>query len=937
VHIVSKGGSSAYTGGLYYYGRHEKFNATSFFNNRSNAEKPRYRFNTYGANVGGPIPGLNSDEKKLFFFYSFEAPITERPGPLRRWTMPTELERRGDFSQTLDSQGRLIHIRDPEASGACNAVTGGPGCFAGNIIPASRINRNGQALLNVLPMPTLFDRGFTNGQFNHQTQEIAENPKLNQIGRIDWRPTDQDSFYFTYKDWYSDQRGSEITAGPNKWGFFNSHYLNTDRGASANYTKIIRSNIVNDAAFGIRHQTEQFHPVSDADWSRIRRTDVGYTLGQFNPHVNPHGVLPKVLFGVTNSPNFTFDNRLVEKGQGWLASFRNNLTWTGGRHTFKGGLYLERLNNSEGKGGVGAGPWAGQFNFQNDTNNPGNANFGYANALLGNFRDYTEIDNFPEVQSRRLLAEWYVQDTWKAHQRVTIDYGMRFLRYQPWHSKLPSAVFVPERYDPARAPRLFQPARINNQNVAFDPVTGETKPNIFVGSFVDGTGDPYNGMVTREEAGYPEGFRDNQGIHYQPRIGLAWDVMGDGVTALHASAGIYHNPHITARSMDNAANNPPAVNQPTIFYGNMDTLFGSAAFTNRPRNVFGLERDAKTPTAYNWSIGVQRDIGWGTVVDVTYVGSKDEHLEVVRNINVVPDGSRYLDINPQNRNPQTASSPLAPEFLRPFSGYQEISIRSHFGTSDYNALQVQVNRRYIRGLQFAVAYTLGKTRGIADEDEAFVSIVRPLHDWHYAPYSSSQLHNLVFNYTWDLPKATSLWNNPLVGAILDNWQLSGENAFVSGDWAPVTMSTTDNFDFTGGDGGTGGAVNNVRVVRPNIVGDLTGGDRDPDPSGTGSWINWGAVARPDGRGDFGNAPRNAIQLPRIVNWNLSFFKNIPLGGSRRLQFRWEMYNLLNHTQWSAINTNAQFNPAGEQVNQNFGKATGARSPRIMQGSIRFAF
>jgi hypothetical protein len=113
VHIVSKGGTSDYSGNLFYYGRHEGLNANNFFNNQSKAPKPRYRFNTYGANAGGPIPGLNKNEKKVFFFYSLEAPLTERPGPLRRWTMPTAAERQGDFSQTLDSQGRRIHIRDP--------------------------------------------------------------------------------------------------------------------------------------------------------------------------------------------------------------------------------------------------------------------------------------------------------------------------------------------------------------------------------------------------------------------------------------------------------------------------------------------------------------------------------------------------------------------------------------------------------------------------------------------------------------------------------------------------------------------------------------------------------------------------------------------------------------------------------------------------------
>src|SRR5687768_2104202 len=202
-------------------------------------------------------------------------------------------------------------------------------------------------------------------------------------------------------------------------------------------------------------------------------------------------------------------------------------------------------------------------------------------------------------------------------------------------------------------------------------------------------------------------------------------------------------------------------------------------------------------------------------------------------------------------------------------------MRQHFCTSDWHPLHVQSDPPFIRGLQFAVAYAYGKTRVLADEDEAQISSVRPLNEWHYAPYSQSQLHNLVINYTWDLPKMTSLVNNRLVGAMFDNWQLSGENAFVSGDWAPITISTSDNFDFTGGDGGNGGDVGGgVRTVRPNISGDLTGGNRDPDPSGTGSWINWEAVSRPAGRGDYGNAPRNAIQLPRIVNWNLSLFKNV---------------------------------------------------------------
>lgn len=926
VQIVSKGGGAAYHGNLYYYGRHEALNATDFFLNRQGVAKPRYRFNTYGANLGGPVPRAN---KKLLFFYSVEAPQVSRPGPLRNWMMPTDAEMRGDFSQTLDAQGRLIYIRDPQRGGDCSATAGGPGCFPGNIIPANRLNPNGVALLDMLPRATNFDRAFTQGLFNHSTQENADNPKMNNVVRVDWRPSDGDSFYFTFKDWYSDQRGSEITAGPSKWGFFNTHYLNTDRGLSMNYTRIIQSNLVLDADLGTRQQTEQFYPLTEADWTRINRDTVGFKVGQFYPQLNPRNVIPKVNFSGSNPPNYSFDNRLVDQGEAWLSSLRTNLTWIKGDHSMKAGFYLEQSRNSEGNGGVGAGPWAGQFNFNVDTSNPFDSNHTMANALLGSFQSYTEIDAFSEVKGRRLLSEFYLQDTWKANRRLTLDYGVRFLWYQPWHSSQPAAVFVPERYDPARAPRLYQPARIGNVNVALDPVTGRTLPNVFVGTFVEATGDRANGMVTNADPDYPLGFRDNRGLEPEPRLGLAYDLTGDSKTALHASVGIYHNPHVNANGMDAMARNPPTQNTPSIIYGTMDTLLGlgaQGAFANRPSNVFGIERDAKTPTSYNYSVGVQRELGWGTVLDLTYAGFQMRNGEMEGNINVVPDGARFVDINPQNADPRNPATARPTEFLRPYLGYQNITMRSHFGTASYNSLQAQLNRRYINGLQFAVAYTLGKTVS----DGTTFNPLRPGEAWNQAPDGGTQFHNLVINYTWDVPNGSGMWSNVITRGLLDGWQLSGDTAYVSGDWLGASTSTTDNFDFTGGDGGT----------RPRISGDVvcTSGNCDPTPGAGGSYLNIAAFSRLTGRGDIGNAPRTFFRMPPIVLTNMSIFKNFRLGGDgRRLQLRWEAYNVFNQVNWRTLNTTAQFNPAGAQVNANFGQATEARAARIMQGAIRFTF
>jgi hypothetical protein len=929
VQIVTKSGTSNYQGNLYYYGRHENLNATNFFVNRAQAEKPRYRFNTYGANLGGPVPRTGN----LFFFYALEAPLVSRPGPLRNWTMPTDREMQGDFSQTLDSQGRLIFIKDPLRPGTCSPTAGGPGCFPGNIIPADRINSNGRALLNMLPRANNFNRDFTQGQFNYSTQENADNPKLNNIARVDWRPTPGDSLYFTFKDWYSDQKGSEITAGPAKWGFFNTHYLNTDRGISVNYAKIIRPNLVLDTDFGTRQQTEQFYPLTQADWDRINRANVGFNVGQFHPELNPRNVIPKVNFNVPNTPNFTFDNRLVDQGEAWLTSLRSNLTWIRGSHSIKTGFYWELSRNSEGNGGVGAGPWAGEFTFNTDSSNPFDTNHSYANALIGSFREYREIDAFSEVIGKRYISEFYVQDTWKATRRLTFDYGVRFLWYTPWFSTQPAAVFVPERYDPARAPRLYEPARINNVNVALDPVTGQTLPNVFVGTFVPGTGDRFNGMVSSDDPNYPKGFRDNQGLEAEPRLGLAWDLTGDSKTALHASVGLYHNPHVNANGMDAMARNPPAQNTPSIIYGTMDTLLAvgaQGAFSNRPSSVFGIQRDARTPKSYNYSIGIQRELGWGTVVDISYAGFQMRNAEMATSINSVPDGARFLDINPQNANPQNPTAAKPSEFLRPYYGYQDITIREHFGTGSYNALQVQVNRRYIRGLQFAIAYTLAKTitDGTSGEPPGF-NTLRPQKSWNEGPFTMTQLHNLVINYTWDIPAGSRFWNNALGRGLLDGWQLSGDTAFVSGDWSGAGLSTTDNFNFTGGDVG----------ARPNVTGNgrCTSGNCDPTPGGTGSYFDVTAFSRPSGRGDIGNAPVTFFRLPKIVLSNMSIFKNFELGGGKRIQFRWEAYNVFNQVNWSSISTNAQFNPAGEQVNASFGQATGARDARVMQGAIRFSF
>ena len=360
----------------------------------------------------------------------------------------------------------------------------------------------------------------------------------------------------------------------------------------------------------------------------------------------------------------------------------------------------------------------------------------------------------------------------------------------------------------------------------------------------------------------------------------------------------------------------------------MDTLLSSGG-TLFPSSVTGFDPDAPTPVTYNYTLGIQKDVGFGTVVDVAYVGSVSRHLQQQRNINQIPYRAKHLDVNPQNANPTVANTPLPDDFLRPFPGYGNITYYENAGLSNYNALQVAVNRRFIRGLQFGVAYTLSKTMDYTDGDRDGVPTFRPLRIWNYGRAGFDQTHVMVINYTWDLPRATRLWDNKVVSAVFDNWQLSGLTAFASGTPAGVGYTLLDNVDITGG--GDGGRI--VITSNPNLSAD----QRTVAPTGFVQWISQAAFGRP-ARGDFGNAPKDVFRNPGTHNWDFSLFKNIPLKSeSRSLQFRWEIYNAFNHTQWSSINTTASFDTIGNQVNQRFGQVNGARPARVMQGSLRLSF
>jgi hypothetical protein len=931
IQIVSKSGGTRYAGSLYYYGRRDKWNANRWENNRTivNGEpvaRPLYHFDTYGVSLGGPIP-LGKSDKKLFFFGSAELPNVQRPGPLRFFYMPSERERNGDFSQSFNQGSTTARPT------VVNPVTGV--AYPGNVIPSAEINKSGQALLNLLPLPNSVD---PSNNYNFVRQETSRNPRQNYLFRVDWKPNEKDSLYLMARNHNSRQAGSEITAGGPKWGFYDGFYQFADYGLSFGSTHIFSSNIINELGGGARTAPENFGADTDADLQRLSRSAVGFTTGQLFPQNNVLDIIPTANLGGNSggaeSVTFNWPDRFGSDNADHDWMIRDNLTWTKGVHTFKFGGFVEKVYNNEARGGT----WAGSYDFRNSarTSNPFATGNTFANALTGTFQNYTETDTYRSTQNRQARFEWYAQDTWKATRRLTVDYGMRFLWFQPYHqANARTSEFVPELYVVADAPRLFTPATGGAIDPA-NPTVLRTPTAAFQGRFVPGSGNVANGMLTATDPRAPMGFRDNQGIHPEPRVGFAYDLTGNGKTALHFAAGLQHQGYLGGGSQGNLQG-PPNFNQFDIPNSRMDTFLLAGSGFQSPGSRNGLERNAKTPSSYQAALGLSREVGWGTTIDVSYIGSVNRHLEMSENINEIPDGTklagRTAPVETSVRtiqviNPLT-NTRYPDQWLRPYIGHTDITIRENWGTANYNALQVQINRRYIKGLQFGASYTWSKAMGLGDSDPAAIPLNVPLNTM-YSPQSHNQAHNFVFNFTYDAPKVSKLFGGVApVKILFDNWQFSGQYALVSGDWAGVTLNGTTANNISGG----------TQEARPIMNGKprkSNGSPIDPD----NRWFNIDAFARP-ADGTTGYAPRTSIQRPGVDNLDLSVFKNFPFAKKRRVQLRCEAYNVLNHTQFRDVDRTLNYDAAGNQTNTNIGLATGISNPtrtaRIIVLSARLSF
>ncbi|HEV2669322.1 MAG TPA: TonB-dependent receptor, partial [Blastocatellia bacterium] len=639
ISAVTRGGSKEFHGSFYTFRRHDGMNANTWLNNRNSTptnhiNKPRLDQRDIGYTIGGPayIPRLfNKNKEKFFFFFAqehqkrFTPPTT--PVNVR---VPTELERNGDFSQSLDNNGRLFNlIKDyttglPCTPGNPNANPPIPrdtrGCFQADgvlgRIPQNRLFPLGVNILKIYPLPNFFQ---PNTSFNYQTQEPTNAPQRQDLYRGDWIINDywRATGKYLYNKNGPIQPYGSFVLGTNLPDYA-TRFPNNRYTVTGTVNGSINATTVLEVTFGQSHNFIDILP-NNPKFNRAGLNLTGIPL--LFPDAVQIDSPPQFVFNggrIANGPNIGSNNAPFynfNTTRDWAA----NLSKIIGSHNLKFGFFWQNSFKPQSSFANNNG----QYNFVDNEGNPFDTNFGFANAITGVFNTFNQASDYVIGDYRYNNVEWYAQDNWKVTSRLTLDYGMRFYWIQPqFDEELQTGNFLLDRFNASNAPLLYRPvciganpcgsgARANDRRAVdprllvpgFAPTMSNTLASVFIGRLVPNTGSITNGVLQAGKDGLPQGVYKNRGVHFAPRFGFAYDLRGDQSLVIRAGMGVFFD-RPQGNTVFDLVQNPPTTIAPTLNFGLIQQL-NSGQVLLAPPNLVAFDLEGKVPTSYAYNIGVQ--------------------------------------------------------------------------------------------------------------------------------------------------------------------------------------------------------------------------------------------------------------------------------------------------------------------------------------------
>ncbi len=848
--MVLKGGTNRLHGTLFEFVRNDLFDARNFFAD----SKPKLRRNQFGAVADGPvwIPKIYDGRNRTFFMFSWES-FRQSIGDIRLSRVPTVLERTGDFSQTRDVGGKIVMLKDPLATGVCNAQQQG-GCFPENRIPASRISPISAKIVPYWPLPN------RPAEVNNYLANVATSSPWNSfISKFDHRLSEKDTLSFQL---FERRNTNAIPFDVSDLGVPGTmgHTAQTQLGLTL--TRIFTPTLINEFRGGFTrvHGNQKLN-----DGGRNFAAEFGIAGVDTEPALWGFPLFNvRDLAALGDRSDRPFDSLIN------LYQWSDTVTWVKGPHQLKfGGMALRTqsfhpyVNNNRGT-----------FNFLGFWSTQPFGDF-----LLGSPDSASRATTVPRNYILSTDYGVFVEDNWKATSNLTFNIGLRYdLTLRPTDKYGRYANFVPE---------------VGKIVIASD----RTVPNL--AALVSSVGIA-TGIGLASDYGIPPSLIYNNYKNFSPRFGFAWRPLGGNRSVVRGGYGIFYGQSMQDPITNDLANIFPfAINQNVSRGANPALLTLANPFANaRGASVKfdGYELRPGPQYMQSWNLTAERELGRFAALEIGYTGSKGTHLPRKYDLN-----QPFYDL---------ALRPPGGSFPRPYPQVANtITFYRDGSNSTYNAGTVTLRRRLSRGFFYRINYTYSKSIDDASnygngqgqaQDARNLSLERGRSNFDRG-------HAATMDYSWQIP-----WRRRTgVSKLLRGWQLAGTGRALTG--APFTPMTS-NVNLN-----QGGAIRPNRIAKGTLP--------DPSPS---AWFDISAFPTvPIGDYRLGSSGRDILDAHGLVTLNASLINNTQLGEFGKLQFRWEVFNLLNHANLSqpVVNVNAL----------NGGTITRAGAARSMQFGLRYQF